>query len=133
MKHLKFPPNHDLSSLLLRLSIGSVFFLHGIGKPLTIGMLEIIEVFYQKGFPAWIAYSTIAVEIIGGIMLLLGYYSRLACVILIPINLGILMYHIPYGWMFHNRGGGWEYPNIILFVLISIFFLGTGKFGIKKD
>ncbi len=132
MKILHFPSNTDFASLILRVSIGGMFLLHGVGKPFVVGMDSVIPRFVAQGFPVWTAYFSTGIEILGGLMLLVGLYSRLASLLLIPVSLGILVYHLPNGWVFHNSGGGWEYPQSILVSLIVIFLLGTGKYGIKK-
>ncbi len=133
MNRLNFSSNNDLASLVLRISVGSMFLLHGVGKPLVVGMAAVISGFIAQGLPVWTAYCSVVVEIVGGIMLLLGLYSRVASLLLIPVSLGILVYHLPFGWVFHNTGGGWEYPQLILISLIVIFLLGTGSYGIKKS
>ncbi|MEM8967509.1 MAG: DoxX family protein [Bacteroidota bacterium] len=133
MKYLEFSSDNDLASLLLRISIGSMFILHGLGKPLVVGMEAVIPGFVEQGFPVWTAYASTAVEITGGTMLLIGYYARLASLTLIPVSVGILVYHFSNGWVFHNLGGGWEYPQLILISLVVILLLGTGKYGIRKS
>ncbi|MEM9981483.1 MAG: DoxX family protein [Bacteroidota bacterium] len=130
MKVLNFKPNIDWASLLLRVSLGGMFFLHGIGKPFVVGMEDVISGFVAKGFPIWTAYASTIIEIVGGIMLLLGTYTRFACLLLLPVSLGILVYHLPHGWVFHNAGGGWEYPQLIVVGLIVTFMMGGGRFTV---
>jgi len=132
MKALKFSPKVNLASLVLRIFVGGMFLVHGLGKPFVVGMEPVIQDFLEQGFPIWTAYASTVVEILGGVMLILGFYSRFASLALIPITFGILVYHFPYGWVFHNDGGGWEYPQLILVALTAIFLLGTGKYGLKK-
>ena len=117
----------------MRVSLGGMFFLHGIGKPLIIGMAQVSQGFIEKGFPVWTNYAATLIEIIGGLMLVLGIYSRWAAVALLPVTLGIILYHFPYGWVFHNPGGGWEYPQLILVSLVTILFLGGGKYSVTRD
>jgi len=133
MKILNFSSKNDLASLVLRLMVGGMFFLHGIGKPIVVGMEEVISGFIANGFPDWTAYASTIVEIIGGLMLLLGLQSRLAALALTPVTLGIIIYHFPNGWVFHNPGGGWEYPQLILISLITIILLGGGRYSISKN
>ncbi|GMN08862.1 DoxX family protein [Croceitalea sp. MTPC9] len=132
MRALYFPSNQNFASLFLRISIGGMFLLHGIGKPFIVGMDKVIPGFIEQGFPVWTAYFSTIVEIIGGMMLLVGLYSRIASIALMPISLGILFYHFPNGWVFQSIGGGWEYPQLIIVALVVIYFLGTGKYGITK-
>ncbi len=133
MKSIIIKPNLDWASLLMRVSLGGMFFLHGIGKPLIVGMAQVSQGFIEKGFPVWTNYAATLIEIIGGLMLVLGIYSRWAAVALLPVTLGIILYHFPYGWVFHNPGGGWEYPQLILVSLVTILFLGGGKYSVTRD
>lgn len=130
MKLVTFPSQHSLAALVLRLSVGGMFLLHGVGKPFVVGMEAVIPGFVEQGFPAWTAYASTIVEIGAGLMLMLGAYTRLASLALIPVSLGILLYHFPNGWVFHNPGGGWEYPQLIVVSLLAIFTLGGGRFAL---
>ncbi|HAS46798.1 MAG TPA: hypothetical protein DCS93_40310 [Microscillaceae bacterium] len=131
MKAFNFSPNIHLASLFLRMFIGGMFFLHGIGKPLVAGMDSVLTGFKAQGFPAWTAYASTFVEIVAGLLLLTGSGVRVAALVLMPITLGILVYHFPNGWVFHRPGGGWEYPEMILVNLIAIFCLGAGKYHLR--
>ncbi|MEO0528361.1 MAG: DoxX family membrane protein [Bacteroidota bacterium] len=121
-----------MASLLLRLSVGGMFFIHGFGKLFIVGMHKVNEGFVAHGFPVWTNYMATAIEMLGGLMLLLGLYTRLGCVLLMPVTIGIMVYHFPNGWVFHKPGGGWEYPQLILMALWTLFFLGGGKYALKK-
>ncbi len=133
MNLLKFAPNLDLASLLLRLFLGGMFFLHGIGKPFVVGMEEVNRGFVEQGFPAWTSYAATGVEIIAGLLLILGVFSRLAAMMLLPVSVGILVYHFPNGWVFHEAGGGWEYPQLIIVSLLAIIAMGGGRFALTSD
>ena len=129
---LNFKAKPDFVAFLLRISIGSMFFLHAVGKILVVGMGVVDAGFIERGFPVWTNYAATSIELIGGLCLILGLYSRLSALLLFPISIGILVFHFPMGWAFQNPGGGWEYPQLILSSLICIFFLGSGRYAIVK-
>lgn len=129
---LNFKSKVDIASLALRISVGTVFLLHGIGKALVVGMAQVNQGFQAHGFPIWTNYFATSIEIMAGIFLAIGFFGRLASLILIPITIGIIIYHFPNGWVFQNAGGGWEYPQLILISLITIFFLGSGKYSLNN-
>ena len=133
MRLIQAKPNLDWASLFMRISLGGMFFLHGIGKPLIVGMDQVSQSFIEKGFPVWTHYAATIIEIAGGLMLLFGVYSRGAAAALLPVTLGILIYHFPYGWVFHNPGGGWEYPQLIFVNLVTILLLGGGKYSVTRN
>ncbi len=132
MKLIRFSADAHLASLFLRISVGSMFLLHGIGKLFFIGIEKVLPGFVQQGFPEWAAYVSSIVELIAGLLLIIGLYSRVAVLLLMPVAIGVLIYHVPNGWVFHNPGGGWEYPKLIIVSLVSIFLLGTGKYGMTN-
>ncbi len=124
---LDFPANPKWAAITLRVALGSMFGLHGIGKALVVGMGTVNENFVAHGFPVWTNYLATTVEVIAGLVLLVGVYTRWASFLLMPVTLGIVMYHFPNGWAFHNPGGGWEYPLLILAALLATFLLGDEK------
>lgn len=128
MKWLQFAPRPDWAALILRLAVGGLFLVHGLGKPLALGMELVSENFLANGFPVWTNYFATGLEIVAGMMLLLGLQVRLAALMLLPVTLGIIVFHFPNGWVFFSSGGGWEYPQLILFALLAIFTLGPGRF-----
>ena len=130
---MNFTAKVDMASLVLRLFLGAMFFLHGAGKLWVVGMEVVIPNFIEKGFPAWTAYASSVIEIAAGLMLVAGFYTRYAVLLLVPLTIGILIYHFPNGWVFHNEGGGYEHPQLILISLVSLFFLGGGKYSIIKN
>ncbi|MEM1137977.1 MAG: DoxX family protein [Bacteroidota bacterium] len=116
-----------IATFLLRLSIGIMFFLHGIGKAFLVEFDTVVLSFINKGFPVWTAYASTGAEILAGLFLIIGFYTQWAAISLIPITIGIIAYHFPNGWVFHNAGGGWEYPQLILISLIVIGLLESSK------
>jgi hypothetical protein len=60
--------------------------------------------------------ATFGIEVMGGIAILLGWYTRQWAALLL-IFLGVVIWiKWPVGWTYSNTGGGWEYP---LFWLIA--------------
>lgn len=130
MNLLKFAPNLDVASLIFRVSLGGMFFLHGIGKPLVVGMEEVSRGFVEQGFSVWTSYASTGVEIVAGLLLVLGSFSRLAALALLPVSLGILVYHFPNGWVFHEAGGGWEYPQLVIVSLLVVLSVGSSRYAL---
>lgn len=118
------------AALLLRASLGGMMLLHGVGKAFVVGLDEVIVGFVADGFPPWTAYASTVVEIVAGALLLVGYQTRLAAVALLPVVAGILVYHLPNGWVFHAPGGGWEYPQLILEAVLATVLLGGGAYSV---
>ena len=79
------------------------------------------------GLPAWLAYLTIVAEAIGGVLLVLGWHTRVVALALIPTLLGAIIWvHAANGWVFSAKGGGWEYPAFLIVASIVLALLGDG-------
>jgi putative oxidoreductase len=43
----------------------------------------------------------------------------------------IAIVHGAKGWLFTNKGGGWEYPAFLVVALIALFLLGDGAMAMR--
>lgn len=86
-----------------------------------------LAIFGRWGCPGTVGYLTIAAELGGGTLLILGIATSLVSLALIPLILGtIFMVHGSKGWMFSNEGGGWEFPAFWAASLLVQAMLGSG-------
>jgi putative oxidoreductase len=117
-------------ALLLRVALGTMFLAHSLYLKLVVFTLPGTVKFYESiGLPGFGAHATIAVEAIGGLMLIAGYRTRIASMALLPVLLGATWVHWKNGWLFTNAGGGWEYP-VFLAVAVGVqSLLGDGAFA----
>ena len=128
----------DLASLVLRVFLGAMFMGHGLQKAFGLfggpGVKGFSEMLSGMGFaPAifW-AYLAAYTEIIGGLCLILGLFTRISAAwLLIFILIAALKVHISKGFFLSQ--GGFEYTFIIAAVCIALILLGTGKFGITQN
>ncbi len=96
-------------ALLLRASLGTMYLAHALLKILVFTPAGTAGFFASLGVPGWLAYPVMAGELIGGVMLLLGVQTRLVSLALVPVLVGsIVLDHGANGWLFSNKGGGWE-------------------------
>ena len=124
--------NIDLAALVLRLSMGVMLIAHGLLKVMVFTMAGTAQFFEQVGFAGWMAYPVTFVEIIGGTLLIVGFYSRYVALFTIPVLLGALYVHIGNGWVFSAQNGGWEYPAFLVMMAIVTALLGDGEYSIRK-
>jgi putative oxidoreductase len=89
--------------------------------------------FESVGFPGFLAYPVFAIELCGGIALLLGLYARQVSLLLIPIMLLAASVHFKNGWVFTSTGGGWEYPIFLAIASLALYLIGDGAFAIKPS
>lgn len=126
--------NPDLAATVLRVSMGILFLAHAGLKIFVFTPAGTAGYFASLGLPGPLAYLVIAAELIGGIALILGVYSRWVSLALVPILLGsIYVPHGAAGFFFSNEGGGWEFPAFWAVALIVQAILGDGAFALKRS
>ena len=120
-------------AFLLRISLGIMFIAHSIVlKYFTYSLAGTAQFFESLGYPPFLAYVVFAAEALGGIALILGVQTRIVSFALIPILIGALMVHLPNGWVFSAKGGGWEYPVFLIVASAVQGLLGGGAFAVTK-
>ena len=120
------------AALLLRLALAVLFFAHFGLKFFVFTPAGTAKFFASLGLPGWLAYITMAVELVGAIALLLGIYARAVAIVLVPVLLGaIVTVHGPAGFFFTNPNGGWEFPAFWIVGLLALALIGDGKYALK--
>ncbi|MDP4796889.1 MAG: DoxX family protein [Rhodospirillales bacterium] len=122
-----------LAALVLRVSLGVMFLSHGfILKYLTFTPAGTYQYFESIGYPGALAYVVIAAETLAGLALIIGFQTRLVAFAMVPLLIGAMMQHVPNGWVFSAKGGGWEYPLGLILASIVQGLLGGGALAISK-
>jgi len=120
------------AALILRLALGLMFVAHGALKLFVFTPAGTVGYFTSLGLPAIFAYLTIAAELGGGVLLLLGVATRPVALALIPLLIGAgVLGHGGNGWVFSNQGGGWEYPAFLVMAAVVQVLLGDGAAALK--
>ncbi|HLL28001.1 MAG TPA: DoxX family protein [Xanthobacteraceae bacterium] len=118
-------------ALLLRVALGTLFIAHGLLKLLVHKPAGTAAYFRSLGLPGFVGYLTMAAELGGGTLLILGVGTSLVALALIPLILGtIYMVHGANGWVFANPGGGWEFPAFWAVALVVQALLGSGVYSL---
>jgi putative oxidoreductase len=121
----------DYAALLLRMSLGTMFVAHALLKVFVFTVSGTVEFFQSLGLPALLAYVTIAAELLGGALLILGVRTRWVALALVPIMLGATWAHVGNGWLFSAPKGGWEYPAFWTIALFVQALLGDGAHALR--
>ena len=126
--------NADLAATILRVSMGVLFLAHAGLKLFIFTPAGTVGYFASLGLPGPLAYLVIAAELLGGIALILGVYTRWVSLALVPVLLGsIYVPHGAAGFFFSNEGGGWEFPAFWTVTLFVQALLGDGAFALKRS
>src|SRR4051794_28765421 len=114
----------DIAAGVLRTGLGVMFIAHALLKYFVFTLAGTAQFFQSLGLPGSFGYATFAAELLGGVMLVLGFYTRTVAIALIPVLLGAMWAHFANGWVFTSPKGGWEYPAFLTLAAIVVAFLG---------
>lgn len=115
---------------LLRVVIGSVFVAHGVQKLFVFGVAGLAQGFADIGVPlAGIVGPVVGfAELLGGIALMLGLFTRIAALGLAVIMLGaMVLVHLPAGFFLPD---GVEFTFTLFAGLAALALTGPGAFSV---
>lgn len=118
------------AAFALRASLGVMFLAHGLLKLVVFTVPGTVQFFESLGLPGPLAHLTIAAEIGGGALLLLGVQARWVAAALVPLLLGATWAHAGNGWVFSAPDGGWEYPLFLAVASAVQALLGDGAWAL---
>jgi putative oxidoreductase len=117
---------------ILRITAGLAFLAHAALKLFVFTPSGTMHFFASLGLPGWFGLFVIAAETLAGLALILGFYARLAAILIAPDLIGaILLVHLHNGFFFNVSGGGWEYPAFWAITLVVIALLGEGAWAMR--
>jgi putative oxidoreductase len=118
-------------ALLLRLTLGGLFLAHASLKLFVFTPAGTARFFGSIGLPPELAYVVMTAEVLAGIALILGIFTRWVALAGIPILLGtIVTVHGAAGFFFNNAHGGWEFPAFWMAALVVQALLGDGNYAL---
>jgi putative oxidoreductase len=123
----------DYGATVLRVALGVMWTAHALLKWFVFTLPGTAQFFASVGYPAWMAYPVFAAELIGGVMLILGVYARQVSLLLLPVLLAAAWVHVPNGWLFTNKNGGWEYPIFLAAASLAHGLIGDGAFTLRRS
>ncbi|WP_342608386.1 DoxX family protein [Vibrio tritonius] len=120
------------AALLLRITLGILFLAHLGLKYFVFTPAGTAQFFQSLSLPGWFAYVTMLWELLGALALIIGFYTRISAVVMVPVLLGaIVTVHGPAGFFFTDPNGGWEYPAFWIVGLLALALIGDGPHAIK--
>lgn len=122
----------DIGKLILRLTLGILVLLHGINKIFN-GVAGIEGMLQGAGLPLVLAYGVYLGEVLGALLLIVGFYARAgAALILVNMLFAIGLAHSHQIFML-SKTGGWqlELQGMYLFTALALAVMGPGRIGIN--
>lgn len=129
---------NDLANLILRVTLGIVFFPHGAQKMLGwfggYGFAGTMGFFTGSGIPWIFAFLAIVAEFFGALGLITGLLTRIAafgigCVMAVAMTM-----HLQNGffmnWSGKQAGEGFEYHLLALAIAVALMIRGGGRWSV---
>lgn len=120
--------NSTLAYSFIRIFFGTALLIRGIillSDPASITKLAGEDRIYW-----WYSYITIA-HVVGGFLLAIGFFSRLASLLQIPILFGaVFLIHLKQGLL--SVGQSLELSVLVLVLLLIYFIFGSGVLAVDK-
>ncbi|HXV20086.1 MAG TPA: DoxX family protein [Desulfuromonadales bacterium] len=132
----------DVSSTILRITLGLVIFPHGAQKLLGwfggYGFAGTMHHFTENmGIPYLFALLAVLAESFGALGLVVGLGTRIAALgVGATIGVAALMVHVPYGffmnWSGKQAGEGFEYHLLVVGMALALVIRGGGKWSLDR-
>jgi putative oxidoreductase len=136
---------HGLGLAVLRVTLGVIFLMHGYLALAVIGPAGVAGYTTRMGYPAALgpalAWYLILAHSIGGLLLVLGLWTRGAAAAQLPIMASALfLHHLRQGFFLTGiildpaRGiaiaGGYEYTLLVLAATLTLVLAGGGALAL---
>lgn len=125
--------NRHLILDVIRVYLGAGLFFRGLMLVLTeTGLEQLTGGAAPSLTTAGVAVYVMAAHLIGGALLAVGLFSRLAALFQIPVLVGaVLMVHWQDGLLSANQS--LEFSALVLFLLVLVFLFGGGRWSLDAQ
>ncbi|WP_453989723.1 DoxX family protein [Bacillus nitroreducens] len=122
----------EVGSFIIRVVLGIIFFMHGLDK-FKGGVENTAGWFESIGLPVFLAYGVAVVELAGGIMLVLGLFSRIVSILFAIVMIGaIVKVKLAIGFFGNGQMAGYEMDLAFLAMAIMIAITGSKAFALDQ-
>lgn len=123
---------YEIGTLILRVVLGLTFFVHGLVK-FQGGIENIAGWFDSIGLPGFFAYGIALLELIGGIALVLGLFSRVVSGLFALLMVGaILKVKLAVGFLGNGQMAGYELDLALLAMAVFIAISGSKALALDQ-
>lgn len=125
--------NNDIARLILRIGVGGLMLFHGVHKVIY-GADGVLKIFAANGLPTFLGYGVYLGEVIAPILLVIGYYSRIAALLIAGTMIVAIATTKGFFPIELTAQGAptIELPLLFLFGSLALFFSGPGKYSINR-
>ncbi|MEH7414893.1 DoxX family protein [Neobacillus drentensis] len=116
----------EIGALILRIFLGLSFFIHGLSK-FQSGMDNTAGWFESIGIPGFMGYIVATIELLGGLLLIIGLGTRYIAALFVLIMIGaIVKVKLAAGFMGNGQGAGYEL-DLAFAVMAAFLFLNSNS------
>ena len=130
---------------VLRIVLGVIFVMHGWYAWAILGPRELADLMLRVGNPPGLsdglAWYAIVAQLLGGLLLIVGFHTPWVALGLVPITAGgLFLFRWPQGFFLHAAVfdqpagrvvvGGFEYSLLILIATLALVMTGGGALSI---
>jgi putative oxidoreductase len=116
-----------LALLVMRLALGAVMVGHGYQKVFG-GLHHFVQFVQSLGLPGWSAYLSAFAEFFGGLLVLVGLFTRAAAfAICIDMCVAILKLKLHSGLLSEH---GYQFELALAALAFALIFFGGGSIGL---
>jgi putative oxidoreductase len=121
----------EVGTLILRVVLGISFFIHGLSK-FQGGIENTVGWFDSIGIPGFVAYAVATIELVGGILLVIGLGTKIVSALLSLIMVGaIVKVKFAVGFLGNGQMAGYELD--LAFLAMAIFLAINGSSLLSID
>lgn len=133
--------DEHVGMLIVRLTLGIVFFPHGAQKVLGWfggqGFSATMKGMTGMGLPAVLVFLVIFCEFFGALSLITGFLGRLGALGILSVMVGaIFTVHKNFGffmnWMGTQKGEGYEYHLLAIGIALAVLIKGSGSLSVDR-
>ncbi|MEH7388550.1 DoxX family protein [Bacillus sp. JJ1521] len=122
----------ELGNFIIRVVLGITFFVHGLVK-FQGGIENTVGWFESIGIPGFAAYGVAIVELVGGIMLVLGLFSRIVSILFAVVMVGaIVKVKLAIGFLGDGQMAGYELDMAFLAMSVMLAITGSKAFALDQ-
>ena len=126
--------NESTGKLILRIALGFLILLHGIGK-LMHGTDWIEGALATAGLPGFFRYGVYVGEVVAPLLVIAGYYSRIGAW-LIAVNM-LFAFGLAFGGQLldldaQTGGLALETEYIYMFLAVALALIGPGRYAFNQ-
>ena len=118
-------------SVIMRVVMGIIFLFHGVAK-LQMGLSNVDAWFSSIGIPGFLAYGVAGIELVGGILLIVGLFTRYVSALFVVMLVGaIFTAKLSVGLLGNGQMAGYELD--LGFILISLYLAVANETPLSFD